>query len=251
MIVVRYDAQGVGDSEGGPTEAVDFSTEVADARAALAHVRSDPRVDPERVVLLGQGTGGGVAAVVAAADQKVAGLVVVGTIARPLMEYVTESRRAQLALAGIGPEEVDSYVRDHIAVFSKLTDGGALAPGTKGVVGDDGTLLGKSPEFWRQYDDAAIARVLAKLSVPVMNAIGEYDFVSCMGEHRAIADALRSKHSDGQLLVVLDQSDHDLRAFDSREAAYAAFSAASAPTSARALARIAEWIRSSTTASAN
>jgi predicted alpha/beta hydrolase len=249
LLVVRYDAEGVGDSEGGPSETVDFEGDVADARAALAHLRADPRVDPNRVVLLGQGTGGGVAAVVASSE-KVAALVVIGTVARPLMEYATESRRAQLALAGIGPEETDVVVREHIAVFGKLVDGTQLEPGASGIVGGDGLLLGRQPRYWRQYDNAGLARVFARLAIPVMNAIGEFDFVSCLGEHRAIADALRVKNPDGQVLVVFERTDHDLRSFESREAAYAGHSAQSASANEQALTRIGDWIRVNVPASA-
>jgi dienelactone hydrolase len=242
FVVVRFDSEGVGDSEGGPADMVDFAGEVADARAALEHVRSDPRVDPERLVLIGEGTGGGVAAVVAS-QEKVGALVVLGTIARPLMEYATESRRAQLTLAGIGPEEADGYIRDHITVFARLVEGGPLDAGAGGIVGSDGTLLGKRAPFWRQYDAAGIARVFARLTVPVMNAIGEYDFVSCIGEHRVIADALRARNPEGQVLTVLDRTDHDLREFDSREAAYEGYARSAASANERALARISEWIR--------
>jgi alpha/beta superfamily hydrolase len=249
ILVVRYDAEGVGDSEGGPSELVDFEGEISDARAALAHLRADPRVDPRRVVLLGQGTGGGVAAVVAA-NEKVGALVVIGTVARPLMEYATESRRVQLALAGVGPEEMDVIVREHIAVFGKLVDGGPLEPGASGIVGSDGLLFGKYAQYWRQYDNAGLARVFARLTIPVMNAIGEFDFVSCMGEHRAIADALRLKNPDGQVLIVFDRADHDLRSFDTREAAYAGYASQAASANEQALVRIGEWIRANVPAAA-
>jgi alpha/beta superfamily hydrolase len=242
FVVVRFDGEGIGDSEGGPSASVDFVGEVADARAALYHLRADPRVDPARIVLLGQGTGGGVATVLASTE-KVAGLVVLGTIARSLVEYAAESRRAQLALAGVGPEEIDVHVRDHITVFGRLVDGGEVAPGVGGIVETDGSLLGKRPEYWRQYDAAGLARVFAKLSIPVMNAIGEFDFVSCLGEHRAIADALRVKNPDGQVLTVLERADHDLRGFESRDAAYSGLTSQDAATNEQALARISAWLR--------
>jgi hypothetical protein len=159
------------------------------------------------------------------------------------MEYVTESRRAQLALAGVGPEEIDGHVRDHISVFGKLVEGAQLTPDVGGIVSSDGTLLGKRPDYWRQYDNAGIARIIARLPIPVMNAIGEYDFVSCIGEHRVIADALRVKNPDGQVLTVLDRTDHDLRAFDSREEAFSGHAMTSASANEQSLGRIADWIR--------
>ena len=45
---LRFDKRGVGDSEGGPCRDIDFATELADARAVVAHAPSALRcrVDP-------------------------------------------------------------------------------------------------------------------------------------------------------------------------------------------------------------
>lgn len=242
VVVVRYDPQGVGDSEGLPNQTVDFDTEVADAKAALAHLREDPRVDPERIVLLGQGTGGGVAAVVASTE-KVAGLAVIGMIARPLMEYLLESRRQQMLLAAVPPDEIDDVIREHINVYAGLlsdTHGPKADP--YGIVAADGTLMGKTSDYWRQYDKINFAKLFSTLRVPVLNGIGEFDFVSTLSDHRAIAEALKANGQEGQALVIFDRADHDLRSFESREAAFTAFGSMDAPVNDRALATIVEWV---------
>jgi alpha-beta hydrolase superfamily lysophospholipase len=243
FIAVRYDGPGIGDSEGGPNSTVDFNAEVADARVALAHVRAHAYVDPSQVVLLGQGTGGGVAAVVAASDPKLAGLIVLGTIARPLFEYVLESRRAQLELAGVTPEMIAEYIQEHIAIFAELIGGTDPTVDPNGIVGAGGVVMGKRAEYWRQYDRVNYAKLYAELTVPVLNAIGEFDFVSTLGEHRAIADALKAKGQKGQVLVVLERTDHDLRQFSTREAAYEGFDSLEAPPNERAFGKILDWIR--------
>jgi pimeloyl-ACP methyl ester carboxylesterase len=243
FVVVRYDPPGVGDSEGGPNANVDFNTEVADLRIALTHVRAHAFVKPDRIFLIGQGTGGGAAAVVAASDPEVAGLVVLGTIARPLLEYILESRRAQLGLAGAPPEAIDAYLRHHINVFVQVAAGREPASDEVGIVGPDGLVMGKRAAFWRQYDSINFGKLYSELQIPVLNAIGEFDFVSTLGEHRAIADALKVKGRTGQLLVVLEGTDHNLRRFQSLESAFQGFEAPDAQPNERAFGRIADWLR--------
>lgn len=243
VIVVRYDPEGVGDSEGPSNATVDFNAEVADARAALAHVRDDYRVDNKRVFLLGHGTGGGVAAVLAASDKSVAGLVVIGMIARPLMEYLLDSRRQQMALAAVPPADVDDILHEHVSIFSAvLGDGRRPAPDEYGIVSADGTVLGKTPAYWQQYDQVNFGRLFSRMTIPVMNAIGEFDFVSTLADHQAIAEALRARGDRGQLLYQFDKADHDLRSYDSRDAAFAAFGATDAPVSDQALDAVVDWV---------
>lgn len=244
VVAVSYDPAGVGDSEGPANASVDFDAEVADARAALAHLRADSRVDARRVFLVGHGTGGGVAAVVASSDRELAGLAVVGTIARPVMEYLLESRRQQLQLAAIPPGEADEIIRQHIRVLAGvLTAGATPEPDPLGIVAADGSLLGKLAEYWRQYDRVNFGRLYSELELPVLNAIGEYDFVSCAGDHRAIAEALRSANRPGPAIVILDKADHSLRSYDSRDAAYAGLDGSDAPVNDRAVGTILTWVR--------
>jgi hypothetical protein len=243
FVAVRYDGEGIGDSEGLSNATVDFAHEVADAQAALQHMRSDPRIDPQRIVIVGQGTGGGVAAVVASRDERVAGLVVIGTVARPLIEYLADSRRQQLGLAGVGPGEADDIIRKHIEVFGRLLVGGTVRQDPSGLVDADGTVFGKVPGYWRQYDQVNFGRLFSELKVPVLNVFGEYDIVSTLGEHRAIAEALRAGSHRGQLLVVLDRTDHELRQFESKQAAWDGFNRTEAEVNQRALGQIVDWAR--------
>lgn len=60
----RFDFLGSGESDGN-FEEMTVSGEIAEAHVILDHVKRDPRVDPERVTLLGMSMGGLVASVVA------------------------------------------------------------------------------------------------------------------------------------------------------------------------------------------
>jgi hypothetical protein len=168
---------------------------------------------------------------------------VIGTIARPLMEYALESRRAQLQLAGVAPAETHELIKRNADVFARLGSGQPLAPDAAGIVAADGTVMGKRPEFWRQYDAVNWARVYGGIAAPVMNVVGEFDFVSTLGDHRAIAEALRARGQAEGVLFVLEGVDHDLRMYESREDAFRAFGTPAARPSERAFSRIAQWLR--------
>ncbi|ASS75993.1 alpha/beta hydrolase [Tumebacillus algifaecis] len=60
----RYDFLGSGESDGN-FEEMTVSGEIAEAGAILDAVKADPRIDPERVILLGMSMGGLVASVLA------------------------------------------------------------------------------------------------------------------------------------------------------------------------------------------
>ncbi|MGB8956586.1 MAG: alpha/beta fold hydrolase [Tumebacillaceae bacterium] len=60
----RYDFIGSGESD-GDFEDMTVSKEIAEADAILDSVRNDPRIDPDRVILLGMSMGGLVASVLA------------------------------------------------------------------------------------------------------------------------------------------------------------------------------------------
>lgn len=71
---LRYDKRGVGQSE-GHFHATGLHDNVADARAALAALRLQDGVDPDRVVVIGHSEGAIIATELAADDDRLAGVV--------------------------------------------------------------------------------------------------------------------------------------------------------------------------------
>lgn len=70
-----FDYRGFGDSGGEPRQVIDVRAQLEDWRAAVAHARELPGVDPERVVLWGSSFSGGHVLEVAADDPRVAAVV--------------------------------------------------------------------------------------------------------------------------------------------------------------------------------
>lgn len=70
-----FDYRHFGDSTGEPRQVLDVATQLEDWQAAVAHARTLPGVDPDRVVLWGTSFSGGHVLGVAAADPRVAAVV--------------------------------------------------------------------------------------------------------------------------------------------------------------------------------
>jgi alpha-beta hydrolase superfamily lysophospholipase len=77
---MRFDFRGSGESEGAFKD-MTVPAEIDDAKVALAWLRNQPEVDPERVVILGISMGGAVASAVAGDDAAVAGLILWSAVA--------------------------------------------------------------------------------------------------------------------------------------------------------------------------
>lgn len=75
LAVLLFDYRHFGGSEGEPRQLVDVDAQLADFRAAIAHARTLPEVDAQRVGISGTSYGGGHALTVAAEDGGVAAVV--------------------------------------------------------------------------------------------------------------------------------------------------------------------------------
>lgn len=75
VAVLLFDYRYFGGSGGEPRQLVDVEAQLADFRAAVAHARSLPEVDPARLGLSGTSYGGGHALVVAADDPSIRAVV--------------------------------------------------------------------------------------------------------------------------------------------------------------------------------
>lgn len=91
-VTMRVEKSGVGDSRGPACEAIGYAQELEGYRLALAALMQHPRVDVERVVLLGISLGG-VFAPLLAREHPVSGIVVYGTLGSPPSPYPGRSER--------------------------------------------------------------------------------------------------------------------------------------------------------------
>jgi uncharacterized protein len=80
---LRIDFRGSGESEGRFEDMTPLE-EVSDARAAIARLRADKRIDRNRIGIVGMSLGGMVAALTAGREPKLSSVVIWGAVARPV-----------------------------------------------------------------------------------------------------------------------------------------------------------------------
>src|SRR5205085_8652783 len=96
FVTMRVEKSGMGDSQGPPcmSPAVDLQAEVRGYVAGLKSLKEYPFVDARQVFVVGLSIGG-VEAPLVAEQVPVKGLVVINTVAKPFLEYLTDTRRRQ------------------------------------------------------------------------------------------------------------------------------------------------------------
>jgi hypothetical protein len=116
---LRCDDRGVGGST-GTFGAATLDTFVADARALVAAVRADRRLDGDRVVMVGHSEGAVVAALTAAADRRVAGAALLAGPGRPIDQVLLEQVARTLARGGLTDAEAAAALARHRAAFAAI-----------------------------------------------------------------------------------------------------------------------------------
>jgi pimeloyl-ACP methyl ester carboxylesterase len=226
--VMRCEKSGVGDSSGVPCEQLRLHEEVADFAAAVRALKSYNFVDQEKVFLFGHSAGGWVAPLVAA-KEPVAGIAVYGTVVRPFGEYLVENhRRNKWHRHHPDPAELELEVRRmsrmwHLLLNERqapedvLKAQPELSDVVKHVFGGSSGLAYdvRSLDYFRDVHDQNMAAAWAKLRLPVLAMIGEYEVRCSPFEHEYIADIVNF-HAPGKgTWKVLPRLDHGFAEHDS------------------------------------
>ncbi len=208
-VVLWVEKSGVGDSEGAPCPTIDFETELAGYRAALAALRAFPAVDADRVVIVGHSMGGLIGPLLAA-EASVAGVAAISTAGLPWVEYTLANTRRQLALSGLGPAEVDAAMRDAI--------GATYAVYVEKRSPDD--VLAEHPEwggflqfpqhvsYLQQVADYDPGAVWAAADAPALVVAGGADFVTDPAEHERIVAVVNQLRPGTARYVLIPDLDH-------------------------------------------
>ena len=231
MVLMRTEKAGVGDSEGGPCETLDYLTELAHHRAALAELRRLPHVDPDRIYIFGASMGGNMAPLVAAGT-RVAGVMIWGGGTKSWFERMLGFERRAKELAGIPAVELDDHLRSLARFFvAYLLDGKdpatiareqpALAGVWKRVVGTgDGSHYGRPLAFHRQAAAQNWAAAWERVDAPVLAVYGEYDWYEDREAHRLIADIANRRGAGRGTYVEIPRTDHHFIRYSNQRAAF-------------------------------
>lgn len=216
---IRVDKPGQGDSE-GPAVYTDllFDEEMAAYLAALRMAKTLPFVDKNKIAIFGHSMGGTFGPLVAA-QEKVAGIAVHGTLAKTWFEYTLENNRRQSALSGASAAQIDGSMRQISGVNHYLfnlgwsperivKDAPEYASIMRAMSPDMKTMSGVGIPFFQQLAKKNVMEAWAKSGSQVLALYGANDFISGEECHQLIAAAANAtKPGSGQFLK-LPNSDH-------------------------------------------
>jgi uncharacterized protein len=156
---------------------------IDDAIAAVALLRAHDRIDPKRVFVLGHSLGGTLApriaasAAAAAADQPVAGLIIMAGATRPLLDIARE----QLT---------------YLASLKPKTAGTPNNPNAGDANLDKSVeaLRAQAPEsYWKDLDAYNPVQTAARLTIPMLILQGERDYQVTMQDLEGWRNGLRER----------------------------------------------------------
>jgi dienelactone hydrolase len=185
--VLRYDKRSRihGEELSQTSYTLDDET-VEDAVRALAVLRAQPEIDPNRVYLLGHSLGGYASPRIAARDQKLAGLILLAGLARPVEDAAVEQTEYVTHLKG-DPDTAEearlNQLKAEVEKVKKLDPKGDNPP----------IVLGFPTAWWlnvKGYDPPADAK---KLAIPMLVLQGERDFQVTMKDFALWKTALSSR----------------------------------------------------------
>jgi uncharacterized protein len=171
---------------------------ISDARAAVALVVKQPKVDPKQVFLLGHSLGAYLAPRIATGDAEIAGIVMLAANARPLEKVVLEQIHYLAAMNGT-PTEAEQKRIQAAEDGAKQIENSALKPDDK-IDFLGATMYGA---YWldlRGYDPLKTA---AKLKIPIFIVQGGRDYQVTPSNFQAWSDAL-SNHKNVTLRTYPD-----------------------------------------------
>ena len=185
-----FDHRGFGDS-GGEPDLFEPGRQLEDWRAAIAHVRTLPGVDPDRVATFGSSMGGGNALAAAAADRRVAAAI----SQVPFLDIVTQAHRssprvsARAMLAAARGGHLPAVGQPDEAAFINAP---GAEEGWRRVVagGEDSRWRDRVSARWLLGRPFRPGRLAAGLHCPWLVCVGEADRVAKPGP--AIAAARRA-----------------------------------------------------------
>ncbi len=127
VATLRLDDRGTGASGGAfsPSSLDDY---VADARAALAHLRARSDVDPARVGVIGHSEGAAIACLLAAEDTTIAAIGLLAGFAEPFGVVAMQQTSAQLRRAGVPEDLVRRTAAEESAFIDVLRARRAWSP---------------------------------------------------------------------------------------------------------------------------
>jgi dipeptidyl aminopeptidase/acylaminoacyl peptidase len=203
FVTLRYDKRGVGDSTGEGGDLPEPS--LRDLKAAVAFLKDNPSVDPERIALVGHSIGGLWALMEAAGNDSIAAVCVMATPAKPMSEVLIEQIDWLVKSQGGNDTDVAMVVAQQRAIYDQLRSG-------------ELDLSPMSPSQRYEYEyvkaimDISGAYYAKKIKCPALILQGEKDlFTNIPQESQLLADAFLQGGNNNVQLITFANLDHMFR----------------------------------------
>lgn len=158
---------------------------IDDALSALNLLRSQAKIDPQRVFLLGHSLGATVAPRIATQDSSIAGLIMMAGISRPMEDVVLEQYEYLYNLDG----ELSASDKAEINVL-KTQVAQVKDPGLSVDTPANTLPLSMPAAYWLDLRDYQPAETAKTLSMPILILQGERDYQVTMSNFKIFQDTL-------------------------------------------------------------
>ena len=211
FVTMRVEKSGMGDSQGPPclnTE-VDMEAELRGYVAGLKALKGYSFVDPNNVFLIGLSVGG-VEAPRVAQQVPVKGLVVINTVAKSFLEYLSDTRRRQNLLRNTPFDEVERRLRlneqcNHRLLIERQTPSQLL----KEFPACNDYIAYPAPyTFMQQWAALNLAEEWKKVNAPVLVIYGTSDYISTIADDPYLVDIINGFHPGRATLNAIPNMDH-------------------------------------------
>jgi pimeloyl-ACP methyl ester carboxylesterase len=223
FVTMRVEKSGMGDSEGPAcnSPSADFHAEVRAYTAGLRALKRYAFVDSDAVFLVGLSIGGVEAPLIAGAEP-VRGLVVVNTVAKPLFEYLLDTRRRQLLLARTMYDEIDRRMLldercNHRLLIAKQTPDAVTAEAPECT---DYIAYPAPYTFMQEWADVNVAAAWKAVDCRVLILFGSSDFVSTIADDPYLEQGINGFHPGRASLQEIRGMDHGMNKAASMEESF-------------------------------
>jgi dienelactone hydrolase len=185
-------------SNDDPTKLTVNDEVIGDARAAVALVAKQQKINPKQIFLLGHSLGAYLAPRIATGDPQIAGIAILGGNTKPIEQVIVEQIRYLAAKGGAPADEMAKQVSDADAAAQQI-ESPTLKPG------DTVLLLGSKTygSYWldlREYDPVKTA---SQLKIPILVLQGGRDYQVTNANFEDWSKAL-AKHKNVTLKLLPD-----------------------------------------------
>lgn len=160
---------------------------IDDVLAAVAQLRETPKIDPNRIFVIGHSLGGMLAPRILEADPAIAGAVVMAGAVRSIEQSIVEQTRYLIMVDG----EISDEER------SQLEQAEQLAARVRGLTSDDAgsrELIGGAPaSYWLDLRGYNPPQAASRLAHPFLVLQGERDYQVTMADFERWRGALASR----------------------------------------------------------